>query len=153
MIHIKRSLCRNEEERCVLCCTLCLCVQVEKRVLRVIAGVLVELVVILFLELALASGPQGGSAVNLLNLVLGSCDVVLVVIGVLVIGKINRVCDMVAVLFDQVLNLPSVGIFLALIVQVKHDCGSAAWALGLLYRVLVLAVADPLVCLVLSIGF
>ena len=126
MIHVKRGLCGDEEQRGVLCGALCLCVQVEKRILRVIAGVLVELVVVLFLELTLAPGPKGCRAVDLLNLMLSAGDVVLVVIGVLVICKINRICDMVAVLLDEVLYLPSVCIFLALVIQVEHYCGSAA---------------------------
>ena len=152
MVHVERSLGGDEEQCRVLSGTFGLGVQVEQRVLGVVAGVLVELVVVLFLQFALVPGPECGGAVDLLDLVLGSGHIVLVVVCVLVVGKVDRVCDMVAVLLDEVLDLPSVGIFLAFIVHMEHDCGSAALTLGFLDRVLLLAVADPFPGLVRAIG-
>ena len=152
MVHVERSLCRDEEQRCVLGCALRLGVQIEQRILGVVTGVLVEAVVVLFLQGALAACPQSCSTVDLLDLVLGSGDVVLVIVGVLVIGQIDRVSDMVAVLLDQVLDLPPVAVFLAFVVQIQHDCGTAALTLGLFYSIFVLSVADPLVGLLLTVG-
>ena len=59
---------------------------------------------------------------------------------------------MVAILLDQVLDLPSVCIFLALVVQMQDDCCSASGALGLFYCIFVLSVTDPLVGLIASVG-
>ena len=54
---------------------------------------------------------------------------------------------------DPLFYLPPVAVFLALVVQIQHNCGAASGALCFLDGVLILSVADPFPGLLLTIGF
>src|SRR5690554_1862487 len=74
----------------------------------------------------------------------------LVIVGCLVVREENGIGNMVTVLLHQLLNLPSVGIFTAFLVQVENDGRTLAFALCFIKGITPLAGTAPLPSLFLT---
>ena len=100
---------------------------IEQRVLAVIEGVLVEFLILLILDGALAPLPERGGGVDLLDLVrhgllrIAVGILVLIIVIGLVIFEVDRIRDVVRILLYQVLQRPAVGIFRSLIIEGEDD--------------------------------
>ena len=110
---------------------------IEERIFVVIVVVLIELLIILFLQFTLVSSPKSGTGVDLFVLMLDCllwialCILLIFVVG-LVILKIDRVCNVVGILLDKALKGPTCSVGGVIIVQVKDDCSTLLISLGTL---------------------
>ena len=112
MVHVKGRGLGHVEEGGVFLGALGMGVHVQKRVGAIVAYRLVEVVVIGFFQLALALFPEGARAVYLLNLVFGAFYLAVLVVLVLGVVQVNRECDVVGILFNQVVDFPVAGVVL-----------------------------------------
>src|SRR6202012_4184507 len=143
LIEIHRGLCREIEQSRVLHGPFGLSMKPEKRILPVARYSLVKLLVILVLQFALGPFPERAGGIDLLRGPLLDRLLLGLVPFALVRRKENRKRDMVRILANNLPQLPAVGVFFALFIEIKSDGSPLRGALGGLDLKPCLAIARP----------
>ena len=144
IVEVEGGLFGDVEEGRVLEGAFRLGVDVHEGLIAVVADLLVELLVVLVLELALAAAPEGAAGVDLFFCGLGRFYLSLVVIFLLFEVQVDGEGNVVGVALDDILNGPAACEFVTFFIEIERDGGAVCVAAGFFDVVALLTIARPL---------